>query len=395
MGPIDQSEALHRRARAFIEASLRVDGTGSTGAGRAAGASPPQDQGERGALPETFDALALDLARHQAAHCAPVARLFEARGADVAAMDLAAQIPAVPCDVFRFARVAAHPPEADERVFRTSGTSLGAASRGEHPFRTTATYELAALAWGERLLWPDGVRLRAIVLAPPLHEAPDSSLGFMIDRFAARLSGPASWHVRGGELDAAGFARACAEARASGEPALVLGTSFAFVHLIEAKLPEGAALLPEGSRVMQTGGYKGRSREVPAEELRASIARALGVPLSHVVSEYGMTELSSQLYEGTLAAALAGAPRAAPGLYLAPPWTRVTAVDPETLAPLPAGAIGLARIVDLANVDSAVAIQTADRVRVTAEGVELLGRASGAPPRGCSIAMDQMLGGGP
>ncbi|MDC0679358.1 LuxE/PaaK family acyltransferase [Sorangium atrum] len=395
MGPIDQSEALHRRARAFIEASLRVDGAGSTGAGRAAGASPPQDQGERGALPETFDALALALARHQAAHCAPVARLFEARGADVAAMDLAAQIPAVPCDVFRFARVAAHPPEADERVFRTSGTSLGAASRGEHPFRTTATYELAALAWGERLLWPDGARLRAIVLAPPLDEAPDSSLGFMIDRFAARLSGPASWHVRGGELDAAGFARACAEARASGEPALVLGTSFAFVHLIEAKLPEGAALLPEGSRVMQTGGYKGRSREVPAEELRASIARALGVPLSHVVSEYGMTELSSQLYEGTLAAALAGAPRAAPGLYLAPPWTRVTAVDPETLAPLPAGAIGLARIVDLANVDSAVAIQTADRVRVTAEGVELLGRASGAPPRGCSIAMDQMLGGGP
>lgn len=150
---------------------------------------------------------------------------------------------------------------------------------------------------------------------------------------------------------------------------------------------------------MQTGGFKGRSREVPAEELRSSIARAFGVPPSHVVGEYGMTELSSQLYEGTLAAALAreGAPgagvRAAPGLYLAPPWVRVTAVDPETLAPLPAGEIGLARIVDLANVDSAVAIQTADRVRVTEEGVELLGRAPGAPPRGCSIAIDQMLGG--
>ncbi|WP_437589468.1 acyl-protein synthetase [Sorangium sp. So ce1000] len=397
MGPIDQSEALHRRARAFIEASLLPDAAGSPGAGRAAAASPPQGAGERGALPETFDALAIALARHQAAHCAPVARLFEARGADVAAMERAAQIPAVPCDVFRFARVAAHPPEADERVFRTSGTSLGAASRGEHPFRTTATYELAALTWGERLLWPDGARLRALVLAPPLHEAPDSSLGFMIDHFAARLSGPASWHVRGGELDAAGFARVCAEARAAGEPAIVLGTSFAFVHLLDhllqAQLPDGATLLPHGSRVMQTGGYKGRSREVPAEELRASIARSLGVPLSHVVGEYGMTELSSQLYEGTLAAALGGTPRAAPGLYHAPPWTRVTAVDPETLAPLPAGAIGLARIVDLANVDSAVAIQTADRVRVTAEGVELLGRASGAPPRGCSIAIDQMLGG--
>ncbi|WP_433930790.1 acyl-protein synthetase [Sorangium cellulosum] len=377
MESLDQSEALHRRARAFIEASLLPGGA---------------------ALPETFDALAIALARHQAARCAPVARLFRARGADVAAIERADQIPAVPCDVFRFARVAAHPPATDVRVFRTSGTSLGAASRGEHPFRTTATYELAALAWGERLLWPDGARLRAIVLAPPLDEAPDSSLGFMIDRFAARLSGPATWHVRGGELDAGGFARACGEARAAGGPAIVLGTSFAFVHLLEAPLPGGATLLPAGSRVMQTGGYKGRSREVPADELRAAIARALGVPPSHVVGEYGMTELSSQLYEGTLAAALGGpavAARAAPGLYHAPPWTRVTAVDPETLAPLPAGEIGLARIVDLANVDSAVAIQTADRVRVTDEGVELLGRAAGAPPRGCSIALDQMLGGGP
>lgn len=377
MEPLDESEALHRRARAFIEASLLPGG-----------AAPP----------ETFDALAIALARHQAARCAPVARLFQARGADVDAMERADEIPAVPCDVFRFARVAAHPPEADERVFRTSGTSLGAASRGEHPFRTTATYELAALAWGERLLWPDGARLRAIVLAPPLDEAPDSSLGFMIDRFAARLSGPATWHVRGGELDAAGFARACSEARAAGEPAIVLGTSFAFVHLLDAALPAGAALLPAGSRAMQTGGYKGRSREVPADELRAAIARALGAPPSHVVGEYGMTELSSQLYEGTLAAALDGrgpAARAAPGLYHAPPWTRVTAVDPATLSPLPAGAIGLARIVDLANVDSAVAIQTADRVRVTEDGVELLGRAAGAPPRGCSIAIDQMLGGGP
>ncbi|WP_437778690.1 acyl-protein synthetase [Sorangium sp. So ce1097] len=377
MEPLDESEALHRRARAFIEASLLPGG-----------AAPR----------ETFDALAIALARHQAARCAPVARLFQARGADVDAMERADEIPAVPCDVFRFARVAAHPPEADERVFRTSGTSLGAASRGEHPFRTTATYELAALAWGARLLWPDGARLRAIVLAPPLDEAPDSSLGFMIDRFAARLSGPATWHVRGGELDAAGFARACSEARAAGEPAIVLGTSFAFVHLLDAALPAGAALLPAGSRAMQTGGYKGRSREVPADELRAAIARALGVTPSHVVGEYGMTELSSQLYEGTLAAALGGrglAARAAPGLYHAPPWTRVTAVDPATLSPLPAGEVGLARIVDLANVDSAVAIQTADRVRVTEDGVELLGRAAGAPPRGCSIAIDQMLGGGP
>ena len=73
----------------------------------------------------------------------------------------------MPCDVFRLARVAAHGIEDDRRVFRTSGTSQGAEARGEHAMRTTSTYELGALAWGRRMLWPDRERLRVIVLGPP------------------------------------------------------------------------------------------------------------------------------------------------------------------------------------------------------------------------------------
>ena len=76
---------------------------------------------------------------------------------------------------------------------------------------------------------------------------------------------------------------------------------------------------------------------------------------------------------------------------MAPPWARVVAVDPETLAPVPDGATGIARIEDLANVDSAFAVLTQDRVKRVAAGFELLGRAPGAPPRGCSIALDEML----
>jgi hypothetical protein len=193
-----------------------------------------------------------------------------------------------------------------------------------------------------------------------------------------------------------GLTRACAEARAAGDPALVLGTSFAFVHLLDAT-PRGARslALPPGSRVMQTGGFKGRSREVEAGELRLQIAAAFEVPASHVVAEYGMTELSSQLYEGTLAASLGalGAP-SEPGIYCPPPWVRVTAVDPLTLLPAPrveGVTTGLARIVDLANVDSAVAVQTSDVVAISEAGIRLLGRAPGATPRGCSLAIDAML----
>jgi len=93
-----------------------------------------------------------------------------------------------------------------------------------------------------------------------------------------------------------------------------------------------------------------------------------------------MTELSSQFYDEE------------PGHYTEPPWARVVPVHPETLAPVPDGEVGIARIEDLANVDSAFAILAADRVRRVAGGFELLGRTPGAPPRGCSIAVDEMMG---
>jgi hypothetical protein len=381
------SDAFHARVRAFIGASARGE--------------PPS---------EPFDALALDLARFQADHVPAFARLVRARGVDLEAARTAAAIPAVPTDVFRLTRVAVHPPACDVALFRTSGTT---GPRGEHPLRTTETYEAAAMNWGERFLWPDGRALAAIVLAPPLAVQPDSSLGFMLDRFAHALEGPASFHVHLDEagqarLDVEGVARAAAQARDERRPAIVLATSFALVHLLDASMGSSPASgpaapraaraggldlrLPAGSRVMQTGGFKGRSREVAPDALREQVAAAFAVPPAWVVAEYGMTELSSQLYEGTLAAELGGGPPARHGVYLAPPWVRVTAVDPMTLAPVAPGEEGIARIVDLANVDSVVAVQTADRVRVAEDGVELLGRLAGAPPRGCSLAADEMLG---
>jgi hypothetical protein len=211
-----------------------------------------------------------------------------------------------------------------------------------------------------------------VALAASERTAPDSSLSFMLSRFAEAI-GEASWHFDGERLDVEGAVAACAV----NEPLLLAGTSFAFVHLLDALHGERVSL-PPGSRVMHTGGFKGRSREVEPAKLRAAIAETFAVDERLVVGEYGMTELSSQLYQGEH------------GGYLAPPWMRVTAVDPETLEPH--GEAGVARIVDLANVDSAVAVQTADVVRIVDDGsVELLGRAPGAPPRGCSLAIEDLM----
>ncbi|APR83797.1 Putative acyl protein synthase/acyl-CoA reductase-like protein [Minicystis rosea] len=367
-----ESDLLHARVRAFMAASLRGEAT------------------------EPFDTLALDLARFQAVHVPAIARLGRARGAAIAELREASGIPAVPSDVFRLARIAAHPRELDVALFRTSGTSQGAEARGEHPMRTTETYERGALAWGQRFLWPDHADLQAIVLAPPIAEQGDSSLGFMLDRFAHGFARPPVFVIhRGadgdGVIDFAEIVRATAEARSSGHPVLVLATSFALVHLIEGASGLDLRLTP-GSRVMQTGGFKGKSREIAADVLRRMVAETFGVNEDHVVSEYGMTELSSQLYEGTLAGALGHGPKLAHGIFVPPPWVRVTPVDPVSLEPVASGENGIGRIVDLANVDSSVAIQTADRVRITSFGIELLGRLPGATPRGCSIAIDEMLG---
>ena len=137
---------------------------------------------------------------------------------------------------------------------------------------------------------------------------------------------------------------------------------------------------------MQTGGFKGKSREVAPDELRRDVARVFALGERAVVGEYGMTELTSQFWEAT-----AVDPAARPGVYVEPPWARVVPVDGETLAPVASGEVGIARIEDLMNVDSAFAVLAADRVRRVDGGFELLGRAAGAPPRGCSIAIEEML----
>ncbi len=342
---------------------------------------------ERGqGMPEAFDALAVDLARFQAKHVEGYSRLCRARGVRAEAMTHASDAPAVPADAFRLTNVFAFAPGDASVTFRTSGTTSGA--RGAHPMRDVATYAAAALAFGRAVLGRGaGPHAAVLVVGPSSEEAPDSSLAHMCSLFARSLGAPSSrpaFFVREGRLDIDGL-RARIDTLPQDCPAIVLATSFALVHLLDAIGQEMLAL-PPGSRVMQTGGFKGRSREVSAVDLRGAVARAFRVSERAIVNEYGMTELSSQFWEATLID-----DRIPHGVFVEPPWARVVPVDPVTLAAVPEGAIGIARIEDLANVDSAFAILAQDRVRRVPRGFELLGRAPGAIARGCSIALDEIL----
>jgi acyl-CoA synthetase (AMP-forming)/AMP-acid ligase II len=196
--------------------------------------------------------------------------------------------------------------------------------------------------------------------------------------------------LREDRLDGARLERELASAQASGEPMALLGTSFAFVHAEDA-LGATRYRLPPGSRILQTGGFKGRSRTVEPVELLELLRARYGVPETHVVQEYGMTELCSQLYETTLREAVLGQ-AIGPRRLWAPGWLRVRIVDPETLADVPEGAEGLIRIDDPCNLDTACAIQTSDRGVRVSDGIVVLGRAAGATARGCSLAIDAALG---
>jgi hypothetical protein len=298
--------------------------------------------------------------------------------------------PAVPSDVFRFARVAAHPPAEDVRVFRSSGTT--AEARASHAIKDLSLYDLAARAAARHALFPDVERIALVILAQPSAEQPDSSLSYMLDRFGAWFGHGQGVCVLGeGRLDVALLARTLDAAERRQTPLALLGTSFAFVHAHDA-LGARRYRLPAGSRIMQTGGFKGRSRELEPQAMLCLLVERYGIDERFIVQEYGMTELCSQLYETTLRdAALGHAP--GPRRLWLPGWVRATLVDPETLASVREGEEGLLRIDDLASVDSACAIQTADRARRVGDGIVVLGRAAGASPRGCSLAVDAALGG--
>jgi hypothetical protein len=295
--------------------------------------------------------------------------------------------PALPTDVFRFRRIASHREATDVRVFRSSGTT--SSTRSTHAYADLSLYDLAARAAARWALFPDVDRMKLVILAPEEREAPDSSLDYMLARFTEWFGSDSIYAWKDDALQLDVLSDTLREAEASSEPVALLGTSFAFVHAEEG-LRERRFTLPRRSRVMQTGGYKGRSREVDANELLHALSARYAVAPPFIINEFGATELSSQMYETTLRDAVAGAK--GPRRLWAPPWMRVTPVDPDSLVPVEGDDVGLLRIDDCANVDSVCCIQTSDLCRRVEDGVVVLGRALGATPRGCSLAADQALG---
>jgi len=348
---------------------------------------------------ERFEHFALRVFRWQFGSNPVYRRFAQARGATPDTVGRWQDVPPVPATAFKHLPLISGDPARVERVFRTSGTTQ-AGQGGEHHVPSLALYRASLLPAFRAHLLPDGASLPFLSLIPSPDRQPHSSLSTMVavamDALGAEGSG---WFAEeDGRLDADGLARALSDAERSGRPVLLAGTAFAFVHWLDDAPARGAGAarhrLPPGSRLFETGGFKGRSRAVPRAELYGALGARLGMAPEWMINEYGMTELLSQYYEpglgvpveaDSLEGALA-ARRLAP-----PPWLRFRVLDPVTLAPVPDGERGLLCHHDLANVGSASVVLTEDVGVRRSDGLELLGRTPGAEPRGCSVAMDELL----
>ncbi len=346
-----------------------------------------------------FNLLALSLFTLQFAHNLPYQKFCQSRRVSPDTVTDWSEIPAIPTAAFKELELTSLPTQERTVVFHSSGTTTQQPSRHFHNAESLAIYQASLLPWfrahllagldesgqGHSPVTQD--KPPFICLTPTPAQAPHSSLAYMFDTVRRELGSPDSVFTgnvdpRGAwQLDVDKTVAALRECAAANRQVILLGTAFSFVHLLDQLAETKLHLsLPPGSRVLETGGYKGRSRTLPKAELHALITQFLGIPAARITCEYGMSELSSQAYD-RVAGSCANSQR----LFQFPPWTRVKIISPETGREVTDGETGLLRIYDLANVRSVMAIQTEDLAVRHGDGFELIGRAASAEPRGCSL----------
>lgn len=334
---------------------------------------------------EPFESLALRLFAYQYERNEPYRRLCQRQGKTPGTVQRWQEIPAVATASFKHVSLFCGDPEEAVAVFHTSGTTEG--KPGVHRFRTLVLYRTAALRTFRWACMPDVERLPMLILGPTIEHFPNSSLGQMYS-WLREACGTADSRVCffPDRLDAQAAQAWLLEQALSQRPVMILATSLAlwqFVHTVT--LPSDFRL-PEGSRILDTGGYKGRRLGLARHDYESLVAQKLGLHPEWLFNEYGMTEMSSQYYESRFLTARFGR-RAKYG----PPWLRSFACDPHDLRPVVEGQTGVLRHCDLANLDSVIMLQTEDLGRFEKDALFLEGRTPGAEPRGCSLLVEDLI----
>ena len=294
---------MRRTSAARVESiyGAHADPSPSPPLGERAGERWPRAGG--GVLESQFNQLSLSLFTLQFTHNAPYRRFCETRKVSPYKITHWRDIPAMPAVGFKELELTSLPPEQRTRVFHSSGTTTPSPSRHFHNPESLAIYEASLLPWFHAH-FPNARSTDFLILTPPAAAAPHSSLVHMFETLRRDFGSVQSVFTGVAQPDGAwnlnlpqtiATLRAAVAAR---RPVTLLGTAFNFVHLLDQLAETNQRFpLPPGSSVLETGGYKSRSRVLPKTELHALITEFLGIPPTHIVCEYGMSELSSQAYD--------------------------------------------------------------------------------------------------
>ena len=302
---------------------------------------------------------ALEIFRHQAEHCDIYHQYLKAIKVNALEIQSATDIPYLPISFFKTHRVSTGD-FTPQITFTSSGTSGSNTSR--HLVRSLDTYR-RAFQQAFELQYGSPSDYVIYALLPSYLEREGSSLILMAEELIAQAQPGSGFFLRHhGELQSLLLAN-----EKAGKKNLVLGVTFALLDFAEA-MP---ASLPN-TIIMETGGMKGRRKELIREEVHRILKDAFQVTRIH--SEYGMTELLSQAYSH------------GDGFFRCPPWMSVSVRDvQDPLSNYTSGKGGL-NIMDLANIDSCAFIATQDLGIVHPDGtIEVTGRFDHADVRGCNL----------
>jgi hypothetical protein len=309
-----------------------------------------------------FEELALAVFRHQAENNPLYREFLGLLRVEPSRVGLLSEIPFLPISFFKTHLVRTFE-WSPAMAFSSSGTTGGATS--VHLVRSPGWYLYHARRGFEKRYGP----LRdwcVLALLPSYLERSGSSLVYMAEEFVRATGRPESGFFL---YDHDRLTDTLEQCRAQETPTLLLGVSFALLDLAESVSPPDLSW----ATVMETGGMKGRRREMTRAELHEVLCAAFGNRAVH--SEYGMTELMSQAYSPS------------EGLFWPSPTLRALARDPyDPLQAQPYGRAGGLNLIDLANLDTCSFIATDDLGRVYADGsFEVLGRFDASDVRGCNL----------
>ena len=310
---------------------------------------------------EQFADVALRIFRHQAQNCVVYREFIQGLRVDVEAVKTVEQIPFLPIEFFKSHQVVSNT-DAVEVTFTSSGTTGLITSR--HPVTDVSWYvESFRLAFS--LFYGDIKNYTVLALLPAYLEREGSSLIYMAEDLIKESDNPDSGFYLYNHEE---LYHQLKKQQQNKKPTLLLGVTFALLDFVEGYQVDFPELI-----VMETGGMKGRRKEMIREELHEKLTKGFGVDAIH--SEYGMTELLSQAYSK------------GEGIFNCPLWMRIITRDTNDPVTLMQGdRAGGINIIDLANIHTCAFIETEDIGKLNQDGsFEVLGRMDNSDIRGCNL----------